>query len=260
MFTAFPRLAVPVTAVGLPLLAHIPALLLALTGHLPAALVYLGVTVPWLAVLLARARHRLAATRSELAATAQMLQQTRKDLARAETDPVTGLPVRRLAEQYIADTDEELSVALIDVDDMHTINNSNDHQYGDAYLAAVAARLTDVADDGDLVGRLGGDEFVLATRRSSWQLVDALLAAVHDPLQVAGRQTAMQVSIGVCQLPGGDVRAALGRADRAMLTAKRRRSVLELYDPARDEIPDPTTMRPTVRPRDRSEPPSLNHD
>jgi GGDEF domain-containing protein len=63
---------------------------------------------------------------------------------------------------------------------------------------------------------------------------------------------AVQLSIGICHLGGGDAHTALGRADLAMYTAKRRRSGIEHYDPARDGVPQPRGVRPAVRHRDRS--------
>jgi len=229
-------------------------------GH-TVALLSAGGAAGGLAALFALAGTHLVRTRAALAAAHQRISDLDDQLAQANTDPVTGLPVRRLAEAYIAAAHTlELTVAVLDVDDMHGINNDRDHQFGDAYLAGIAQRLRALAHDGDLVGRLGGDEFVFATPRDLWQATDALVAAFGEPLTIGGVEVPMQVSVGLCQLPGGDVHTALGCADRAMLTAKRRGNVLELYDAARDGIPDPETARPAVRPRDKSAPRTGSHD
>jgi diguanylate cyclase (GGDEF)-like protein len=175
-------------------------------------------------------------------------------LAQALTDPVTGLPVRRVAEDAIAATDSDiaLTVALADVDRLHKINHGpGGHAVGDRYLAEVGLRLRHAATDGDIVARLGGDEFVLITRRSPEQLADSLTAALAVPAAVAGVVRSVEVSVGICQLPGGDPHQLLSCSSSAMFTAKDRRSRIEFYDPARDGLPLPLGVRPGFRRRDR---------
>jgi diguanylate cyclase (GGDEF)-like protein len=166
-------------------------------------------------------------------------------MAEADTDPVTGLPVRRVAERYLASmVGSELTVAIADVDDMHGINNGHDHQFGDEYLAAVAIRLAGIAADGDLVARLGGDEFVIFTTRSQAVLATAIGDALRHPVLVRGVPVSQRLSVGIGTADSGDPYTGLGHADRAMYTAKRRRSGIELYDPVRDGIPPARAVRP----------------
>jgi len=58
--------------------------------------------------------------------------------------------------------------------------------------------------DGDTVARLGGDEFVVITRRAPQQLSDSLTAAFAAPAIIAGYVWPVEVSVGICRLPGGD--------------------------------------------------------
>nr|WP_084213018.1 GGDEF domain-containing protein [Micromonospora purpureochromogenes] len=174
------------------------------------------------------------------------------DLAVADMDPVTGLAVRRVAERHLFDAaGTDVTVALIDVDGMHDINTAHTHDGGDLYLAAVAERLVHAAEPGDLVARLGGDEFIVVTRRDPQALAWSLTAAVAPPVTIDTVPRPMRVSIGICRTPGGDPHIALGRADRAMYTAKRRGSGIEHYDPVRDGEPPSHGVRPAVRHRDR---------
>jgi diguanylate cyclase (GGDEF)-like protein len=171
------------------------------------------------------------------------------DLQAANTDPVTGLAVRRVAERRIFDAvGAAVTVALIDVDGMHDINSVHTHDGGDRYLAELAARLLRAAEPGDLVARLGGDEFVLVTQRDPQTLASSLAAAVAPPVTLDGVTRPMHVSVGICRTGGGDPHSALGRADRAMYTAKRRRSGIEHYEPLRDGTPLPHGVRPLDRP------------
>jgi diguanylate cyclase (GGDEF)-like protein len=173
-------------------------------------------------------------------------------LAVALTDPVTGLPVRRVAEDAIvaAGPTTLLTVAVADIDGLHDINHGpGGYATGDHYLTEAGHRLQQAATDGDLVARLGGDEFVLITARTPRQLASTLTAAFADPTTVGAGLVPLAVSVGICQLPGGDPHHLVGGADLAMLTAKRRQTRTEIYDPARDGRPLPPGVRPGSRRR-----------
>jgi diguanylate cyclase (GGDEF)-like protein len=173
-------------------------------------------------------------------------------LDRALTDPVTGLPVRLVAEDAIVDAGPNtvLTVALADVDRLHDINRGpGGYGTGDLYLTETGRRLRQAATGDDLVARLGGDEFVLITRRTPRQLADTLTAVFAEPVTVGAGILPLEVSIGVCLSFAGDPHQLFGRADLAMLTAKQRRTRLEIYDAARDGRPLPTGVRPDTRRR-----------
>jgi diguanylate cyclase (GGDEF)-like protein len=235
-----------------PIVAQGWVLLLLFADRPFAAAIVACFGIAGLAVLLAMADDRCNRIRAERNTATARVAGLQASLDEANTDPVTGLPVRRLAERHLADAvGVELSVAVADVDDMHGINNGHDHQFGDAYLAGVAERLDALAADGDLVARLGGDEFVVITTRAPLALAHAITAAMRHPVTIHGTQVPVRLSVGTCRLAGGDPNTGLGRADLAMYTAKRRGSGIEHYDPARDGVPQPLGVRPALRPRDR---------
>ncbi|MET7403879.1 GGDEF domain-containing protein, partial [Dactylosporangium sp. NPDC005572] len=185
------------------LLSIVPSLLL--TGHaaLSAAIAVAGLAQQ--AILLALSNDR--AARAE-----QRIAELEADLAVANVDPVTGLAVRRVAEQHIFDAaGTDVTVALIDVDGMHDINTVHTHDGGDLYLAQLADRLVRAAESGDLVARLGGDEFVVVTERDPQALAWSLTAAVAPPVTIGTITLPMRVSIGVCRTLGGDPHTAFGR-------------------------------------------------
>ncbi|MEU1969676.1 GGDEF domain-containing protein [Micromonospora sediminicola] len=218
---------------------------LLLTGRAVPASVIALVGVALQAILLAVYHHRAVRAACRTA-------ELEADLAVAYLDPVTGLAVRRVAERRLRDAvGTDVTLALIDVDGMHDINEAHTHAGGDRYLAAVAERLSHAVDAADLVARLGGDEFVIVTGRDPQALARSLAAAVTSPVTIGAITLPMRVSIGICRAPGGDPHLALGRADRAMYTAKRRGSGIEHYDPARDGEPLSAGVRPTVRHRER---------
>jgi diguanylate cyclase (GGDEF)-like protein len=171
----------------------------------------------------------------------------------ANTDMVTGLPTRRLVYQYLTDipATEPITVVFADVDDLKTVNDTYGHQVGDAYLAAVAQRLLTITGDGDTLVRLGGDEFALATHQPSTFITARLIQALSTPVRITGLTWPLRVSIGIHHTTGGDPHHALGCAEAAMYTAKRRRSGVELYDANRDGLMAPPGVRPRLRRRDQ---------
>ena len=233
-----------VSVITAPLVAA-ATLYLLLTGRATLAAVIATIGIALLAVLLAQNHHQT--TRAQRRA-----DQLKADLDAAYRDPVTGLAVRTVAEQHLTDTaGTDVTVALVDVDDMHGINAAHHHDGGDLVLTAVADRLRHAAEPGDLVARLGGDEFVVITHRDPHALARALATAPAPPVALGPTRVPVNVSIGICQVPGGDPHTALGCADRAMFTAKRRRSGIEHYDSDRDGVPLSHGVRPPVRHRDR---------
>lgn len=88
--------------------------------------------------------------------------------ASSRTDHLTGLPNRRLLIEQLegligrsARAEACVLVAFIDLDGFKAINDAHGHESGDAFLRAIAGRLTGALGAGDFLARLGGDEFVV---------------------------------------------------------------------------------------------------
>ena len=86
----------------------------------------------------------------------------------ADSDPLTGIPNRRVFERRIADElerarryDQVVTLVLIDVDDFKRINDTCGHQVGDRVLKQLAALLKRELRTMDFVARIGGEEFVI---------------------------------------------------------------------------------------------------
>jgi len=195
-----------------------------LTGHHTTAgvlTVLAAIQLAWFAVVNARRESRL-----------------RTQLAAADTDPVTGLPTRRRLYRHLEAPGAGIAVtvAYLDVNGLKAVNDAWGHQVGDGLLQAVASRLSAACVPGDVLVHLGGDEYALATARDQYQLARAL-AGVNGATTVGDYQLPVSVSIGTSRVGGGDPQLALGSAEAAMYTAKRRHSGIEHYDPTRDGPP-----------------------
>ncbi|MFF5230182.1 putative bifunctional diguanylate cyclase/phosphodiesterase [Dactylosporangium sp. NPDC000521] len=153
----------------------------------------------------------------------------------ATHDALTGLANRVLfaerVEAALRDPERRrrVSVALVDLDDFKSVNDTLGHAVGDGLLVAVAGRMRANVRGGDTVARLGGDEFAILFEQCDGAAVDGALAriaeAVQVPVEVDGHLLVARASFGVVEAGaeagsgdgGGDL---LRRADIAMYQAK----------------------------------------
>jgi diguanylate cyclase (GGDEF)-like protein len=149
-------------------------------------------------------------------------------------DALTGLPNRimlldRLSQAiaYAKRAGHIVAVMFIDLDRFKNINDSLGHDAGDLVIVETGRRLVARVRNGDTVARLGGDEFVvvltdLAREEDIASVVQSVLAALSEPMELLGQELAPAGSIGVSVYPrdGKDSAALLKNADAAMYRAK----------------------------------------
>jgi diguanylate cyclase (GGDEF)-like protein len=151
----------------------------------------------------------------------------------ANNDSLTGLVNRHQFRELLQTLLEgpgasaPLAVVCFDLDDFKRINDSRGHAAGDRLLATFGQRLLSVARRSDTVARLGGDEFALVLRGSTGEeevrgLLDRILQALNEPVEVLGQTEYLRASIGVAIAPddGNDVDTLLNHADLALYSAK----------------------------------------
>ncbi|GAA2645689.1 EAL domain-containing protein [Streptomyces spororaveus] len=175
-------------------------------------------------------------------------------------DPVTRLPNRalffeRLSAALEASSYEHgggtgrIGLCYLDLDGFKAVNDTLGHRVGDRLLTAVAARLTQCADQsgygrtgGHLVARLGGDEFALLVEDSTGteQLADlarSVLSAVQEPFDLAGQRLSVSASIGVVEraAAGTSATGLMQAADTTLYWAKADgKARWTLFDPERN--------------------------
>jgi diguanylate cyclase (GGDEF)-like protein len=139
------------------------------------------------------------------------------------TDPLTGALNRdglAEAERVLLHTrrrDDQLAVAVLDLDGFKAVNDVHGHAEGDRVLAGAVAAWRGVLRKEDQLARTGGDEFVLLMPRTSREQAETVLARLRDAHEVAWSGG---VSI---YRPGEPLEACIERADRRLYEAKARR-------------------------------------
>ncbi|MGY2074479.1 MULTISPECIES: diguanylate cyclase [unclassified Blastococcus] len=167
--------------------------------------------------------------------TTEARRQSRRYRELSLRDPLTGLYNRRYVDdelpRVLAAHPGEVTVALLDLDHFKQINDTCSHEVGDRVLRTVAELLQahgrpDSGPGGAFVARLGGEEFLLVLTgtdpaTATRHLEDLRRAIAEHPWGELTGGLPVTVSIGTA---GGGATAAdaLGRADAALYTAKRR--------------------------------------
>ncbi|GAA4603494.1 diguanylate cyclase (GGDEF)-like protein [Actinoplanes octamycinicus] len=146
----------------------------------------------------------------------------------ATHDALTGLPNRALftarLTAALADPRRPVSVALIDLDDFKTVNDTLGHGAGDVLLTTTADRLSGCLRPGDTVARLGGDEFVVLILgldpEEAAGVARRMIASLAEPVVAEGHDLLVRASIGIAGGAGAESGELLRRADIAMYAAK----------------------------------------
>ena len=155
---------------------------------------------------------------------------TEADLQRLQhaalTDSLTGIRNHRAFEEDLTQAlanlrrhGTRMSLVMVDLDDLKSINGSAGHQAGDGAIRSVGDRLSDTARAGDSVYRIGGDEFAaLLPEASAWAALN-FTQRLHASLETDG--AGVTVSVGLAESTAVSTRDGLiEQADIALMEAK----------------------------------------
>ncbi len=148
------------------------------------------------------------------------------------TDSLTGLPNRHALRHdfnRLARSEDELAVALIDLDGFMLVNEHYGHSIGDRAIRESGAIFFTICGEEAAVYRLGGDEFaILKSGPLAATLLEGLCRRIVErmmrPVKVDDRRLTLGASIGLARRAMGEEIGSselLRRSDVAMYSSKR---------------------------------------
>ena len=141
----------------------------------------------------------------------------------AFVDPLTGAYTRRYFDKFLAGGEMHGGVAMIDVNQFKSVNDSFGHLVGDEALQTVAAAMQSCLRQTDILIRYGGDEFLLLMPQNCPDGVESVIRRVQNAVQAARvpshPELWLSVSIGgVCNVQ--PLTEAIRQADARMYCNK----------------------------------------
>ncbi|MDG3043050.1 GGDEF domain-containing protein [Roseicyclus marinus] len=143
-------------------------------------------------------------------------------------DKLTGCYSRRGFEEIVAQKlrdKEQLSIAVIDINGLKKINDTQGHSAGDTYIRYIGHALRDGFRKDDCVARAGGDEFWIAAKAAQ-EVIETKLRDIERSMTDSApdddtRPKGYGFSFGVASLSDyPDVEATIAEADRRMYDQK----------------------------------------
>ena len=154
------------------------------------------------------------------------------------TDPLTGLAnrngLRNIENEFIAiaeKTGEPISLAIIDIDNFKSLNDTYGHALGDECIRQVAQQLKAIEQEKRKAVRFGGDEFFLIALGESQPEFEALLHTFQENVIMSCKEIEqglleknVTVSIGAITKPytqADSMELFIHKADEALYEIKR---------------------------------------
>ena len=167
--------------------------------------------------------------------TIEALENIQTILNYANRDFLTGLYNRRYfyraVEEYIKineDRGEKFAVAMIDIDNFKSINDTHGHEIGDKVIVALANILSSSTNPNDIVARFGGEEFCVLlkniNRYSAADIYERIRQTVAEYTCTIDRDNTLHftISLGATLYESGeDIDETLNRADMLLYKVKK---------------------------------------
>ncbi|MFN8224315.1 MAG: GGDEF domain-containing protein [Gaiellales bacterium] len=156
-----------------------------------------------------------------------LLRAFRRSEQQARSDGLTGLLNRRSASdglQPLLAGEGTVSIALLDLDQFKSLNDTYGHDAGDRALRLFARILREEARPDDIVARWGGEEFLVALDGATSEQCKSMLERVQRLLAGAlerGSVPVFTMSAGIVDTAfGRDLESLVALADGALYAAK----------------------------------------
>ena len=150
-----------------------------------------------------------------------------------KVDPLTDLYNHKTFHEYMEKLVEHhrnnpygLQLAVLDIDNFKTVNDTYGHAVGDIALKVVAERIYSFLGSDDFAARYGGEEFVVILTGGTIEDARAKVEHIRESIAAATIEqmddTSVTVSIGLHDYIAGETKeSAFRQADSALYIAKR---------------------------------------
>ena len=148
----------------------------------------------------------------------------------AHHDYLTNLPNRMAFMDKLKaelETNNPLSIIMLDIDNFKEINDTLGHTYGDLLLRDIAERLLSIQTDHTFISRFGGDEFlILLSGENNIDRVEKFIKRIEEhfkkPFYIGRREHFIEFSMGISVFPDDstNLHQLIMNADTAMYHVK----------------------------------------
>jgi diguanylate cyclase (GGDEF)-like protein len=145
------------------------------------------------------------------------------------TDYLTGAFNKRFISSCLSEEIEashknqkKLTVAMVDIDNFKSINDTYGHLYGDYVLKRIVRTIKSNLRQNDIVGRYGGDEFLIILRDTGREEGYAMVERVRQKILELEWESGLVVTIsgGVIEVGSDELTALLKKVDQLLYSAK----------------------------------------
>jgi diguanylate cyclase (GGDEF)-like protein len=145
-------------------------------------------------------------------------------------DGMTGISNHRVLIEFLkagiseADrTKAPLSVALFDIDNFKSVNDSKGYVYGDQVLTDVAALIKNSVRENDLAGRYGGEEFMVVFTNTGIDSAAKIAERIRQAVEKYPFEDGLKITLsgGVKQYEGESFMELVHLADVKLYDAKK---------------------------------------
>lgn len=148
----------------------------------------------------------------------------------SEKDDLTQLPNRR---KFIFELEKEIdsvtygAVALLDLDNFKSVNDTLGHVFGDKVLIKIGQLLKKIESDQIMVSRFGGDEFLILIKnvreiKAIENIIKNMVNLFEQKIQIDSNEIYISCSVGITVFPfdGSTSNKLISNADVAMYRVK----------------------------------------